>query len=413
MAKIKITRLSVEKLPVPADKPQYHFDEILAGFAVRVSPKGIKTYLVQGRIRGSGKVERVTLGRHGVVTPEEARARAREILSNMAAGTAPQKKRDLVLVSEALNEWLDVQVAHKLKRRTASDYRIIAEKVLKPAFGSRPVAAIERADLAALHHDRRDTPRRSNYILAVARSFFSWCEDAGHRQPETNPAKRIKAYPENRRERFLSVDELASAAAAVSECERTGVLSIWAAAALRLCILTGARQGEIRLLRWREVDLERRLLLLEDSKTGRRPIYLSEPAVAILATLPRVMGNEYVIAGARAGEPYANLTNAWLKVRRVAGLDDVRLHDLRHTFASFGAADSMSLPMIGRLLGHRVPATTARYAHLAADPVVAANDRLGRRLLEVMSGGATDAGAGRETVQALPKPVEPGVEDDS
>ena len=383
MPKIKINRSTVEKLPRPdGEKPIYFFDTILPGFAVRVSPKGVKAFVVQGRARG--RMHRRNLGRFPVVSPEEARERARAMLSKMAAGKAPDQNLERVKVSLALDEWLKVHVKPKLKPRTALDYETIAKKVLKPALGSRYVADVERADIAKLHGDRCATPRRSNYILAIARSFFSYLEDAGYRDRDSNPAKRIKAFPENRRERFLTREELGQAAAAITAAEVSGAISLHAAAALRLCILTGARQGEIRALKWREVDLERGLLLLEDSKTGRKTIYLNAPALGILKMLPRIKGNEFVIVGELKGEPYRNLTRAWIKVRKLAKLPDVRLHDLRHTFASVGASESLSLPIIGRLLGHSVPATTARYAHLAADPVREANERIGERLAEVM-----------------------------
>ena len=394
--KIKLTRTTVDKLPAstrartdaagrpvlkngqPELAPEYYFDTLLTGFAVRVSPIGVKAFVVQGRVHG--QVHRKTIGRFPLMSPEDARRKARDVLLELANGQVPAKARRAVTVAEVLDEWLDVHVAGKLKPRTAVDYRSIATKVLVPSFGARSVGEVTRQDLAALHHARRDTPRRANYILAVARSFFSYCEDAGHRAFETNPAKRIKQYPDNRRERFLSDDELVAAFTGISALEDAGVISIFAAAALRMCLFTGARQGEMRILRWAEVDFKRRLLLLADSKTGRKPIFLSEPAVAILAGLPRVVGNPYVFVGEKPGDHYQNLTRAWGKVRRRAGLPDVRLHDLRHTFASVGASDGQSLPIIGTLLGHTVPATTARYAHLAASTIVAANDRIGRKL---------------------------------
>jgi len=139
-------------------------------------------------------------------------------------------------------------------------------------------------------------------------------------------------------------------------------------------------------LRWSEVDVERRMLRLGDSKTGAKPIWLSEPALEILAGLPRVADNPYVFPGDLPGEHYRNLTRAWYKVRDRAGLGDVRLHDLRHTFASTGAAAGLSLPIIGALLGHRVAATTQRYAHLGASPVAEANERIGARLADIMKG---------------------------
>ncbi len=391
MSAIKLTRTVVGRLPpAPGPGPVYYFDQVLKGFAVRVSPNGVKAYLVQGRV--GGKLRRIPLGRYPTVSPEDARKRAGAILNNMAEGKSPERARDKVTAGEALDQWLAVHVAHKLKPRTAEDYRRIVEQTLRPLFGDRPIAEIERADMAKLHHDKSGTPRRANYILATARSFFSFCEDQGYRPENSNPGKRIKHYPENRRERFLSADELARASAAIDAAERAGVVSIFAAAGLRLCILTGARQGEIRNLTWREVDLERRMLLLEDSKTGRRPIFLNEPAIAVLEALPHVAGNPHVIVGDKAGEPYQNLTRAWIKVRGGAGLADVRLHDLRHTYASFGASESLSLPILGRLLGHRVPATTARYAHLANDPVRAAGEKIGARLAEIMTGKPASGG---------------------
>lgn len=396
MARIKISRSVLDRLPVPPDgsPPVYYFDDILPGFAVRVSPRGVKAFLVQGRV--NGRTHRQPLGRYGKVTPEEARKRARLLLSDMAAGSAPEKPREAVLTGAVMDEWLDVHVAHKLKPRTGADYRDIVEKVLRPAFGGRPIEAIERKDLAALHHERRGTPRRANYILAVARSFFTYAEQAGHRPIDSNPARKIRQFPENRRERFLANDEIGRAAIAIGRAVNAGTISMHAGAGLMLCLLTGARQGEIRTLRWREVDFERRLLLLEDSKTGRKPIFLSQPAIQVLRALPRVAGNEYVIIGRNEGQPYDSLSRAWAKVRAFAGLDDVRLHDLRHTFASVGAAESLSLPMIGRLLGHNVPATTARYAHLAADPIHEANERIGQRIAGLIGAASEkdDDGAG-------------------
>ncbi|MEM8971917.1 MAG: site-specific integrase [Pseudomonadota bacterium] len=388
MSSIKISRSTIERLPVPEDgKPAYHFDQLLIGFGLRISPKGVRTYIAQGRV--NGRLVRKTIGRHPAVSPEEARQRARELLSNLAAGIAPEDNKPIVRVSDVLDEWLRFHVEAKLKPRTASDYRKITEQTLRPELGRHEICSVERAHIAKIHNDRQATPRRANYVLAVASSFFTFAEDSGHRPIDSNPARRIKPYPENRRERFLASDEVARAAQAISALEISGVLSIFAAAGLRLCLLTGARQGEIVALRWAEVDFERRLLLLEDSKTGRKPIYLSQPAIKVLEALPKVAGNPYVIAGEKPGQPYQNLTRAWMKVRVEAGLEDVRLHDLRHTFASFGAAEALSLPMIGKLLGHRVPATTARYAHLAADPVAEANERIGERLAQLMRGDPT------------------------
>jgi integrase len=159
-----------------------------------------------------------------------------------------------------------------------------------------------------------------------------------------------------------------------------------------LLALTGCRRGEIEGLRWRNVDFERGLLLLDDSKTGEKTVYLSPPALSILSGLPRFEGNEYVIAGTIAGQRTGALDKVWARVRQRAGLADVRLHDLRHSFASFGAGASFGLPIIGKLLGHSQPQTTARYAHLAADPLRRAADTIGATIAAAMRMDADERG---------------------
>ncbi len=155
-------------------------------------------------------------------------------------------------------------------------------------------------------------------------------------------------------------------------------------AAIRLLVLTGARLSEIRSLRWDEVDLERRAIRLRDSKTGEKTIHLSEAAVEVLEALPRLPDNPHVICGNRKGACLVNLQKPWRRIRAMAGLPDVRLHDLRHSFASVAAAQGLSLPMIGALLGHSQPATTARYAHLADDPVGRANAAVSEQIAHAM-----------------------------
>ena len=163
-------------------------------------------------------------------------------------------------------------------------------------------------------------------------------------------------------------------------------LDPFAVAAIRLLILTGARVHEILDLHWTYVDDERGLLNLPDSKTGKKSIYLSAAALSVLAALPRIEGNSYVIAGAKSGEPRADLKKPWGALSKAAGLEGVRLHDLRHSFASIGAGASLGLPIIGKLLGHSQPATTARYAHLDADPMRRAVDTIGATISAAMAG---------------------------
>jgi integrase len=188
-------------------------------------------------------------------------------------------------------------------------------------------------------------------------------------------------------ERFLSPKEIAQLATALAaEVDQTG--NPYPAAAIRLLLLTGARRSEIVGLRWSYVDVERRCLHLPDSKTGAKVIFLSPPALELLTRLPRDTANPFVFPGKRAASGIVGVDKIWFRVRAAAGLPDVRLHDLRHSFASMAAGGGLSLPVIGALLGHKHAATTARYAHLAADPLKAANDLIGKRIAEAMVASA-------------------------
>ena len=226
---------------------------------------------------------------------------------------------------------------------------------------------------------------------------------------EDNPAKGVQKYPDKSGERYLTSEEMLRLGEAIRDAETAGikrkpseskhapkrpenqrtVIDAWSAAALRLLIFTGCRLGEILNLRWNEVDLERGLLFLPNSKTGRKTVVLSSAAQSILAALPRL--GIYVIASETAGKenekPRADLKRPWSLVRARAGLDEVRLHDLRHSFASVGAGAGMGLPVIGKLLGHSQASTTQRYAHLDADPVRAAANTIANKIEEAMGDG--------------------------
>jgi integrase len=209
----------------------------------------------------------------------------------------------------------------------------------------------------------------------------------GVRPDGVNPCKHVEPFAESKRMRFLSAAEVAALGTALTEAERAGVTSAHVVAAIRLLMLTGCRKSEILTLRWDDVDIERALLQLRDSKTGQKVVYLNAPALQVLSELTPVDGHPFVIPGENEGEHANNIDHAWRKIRASAGLADVRLHDLRHSFASVAAGAGMSLPVIGALLGHRDAATTQRYAHLAADPLKQANDLIGARLMAAMSGG--------------------------
>ena len=231
------------------------------------------------------------------------------------------------------------------------------------------VDEVEREDVAELHHRLRDTPYMANTVVGVLSKMYRLAEAWDLVPAGCNPCRSVRRYRERARERFLTPEELRRLGRALREAEADG--SSWppAVAAVRLLLLTGCRKGEILTLRWEDVDLGTGELRLADTKTGPRAVPISSAAVRLLAGLPRRPGDPWVIPGRRPGTHLRAVDGAWWIVRARAGLADVRLHDLRHSFASRALALGESLPMIGRLLGHTQVETTARYAHLARDSV--------------------------------------------
>jgi len=281
------------------------------------------------------------------------------------------------------------------------------EKHVYPAIKSRRIVDVRRSDMAKLHSAMEATPSAANRVLAVVSSVWNWAARREEVSATANPCLRIERYAENARERFLTSEELARLGDALRLAETTGLewavdetkpkanrapkpesrlrtLDPFAVAAIRLLILTGARLREILDARWQHVDLERGVIFLPDSKTGKKPVYLSAAAQVVLAGLSRIEGNPHIIAGAKSGQPRADLKKPWAAVTKAAGLGGVRLHDLRHSFASFGAGASLGLPIIGKLLGHSQAATTQRYAHLDADPMRRAVDTIGATIAAAM-----------------------------
>src|SRR3954452_797579 len=215
--------------------------------------------------------------------------------------------------------------------------------------------------------------------------MFNLAEVWGLRPDGTNPRKHIKKYPEEKRQRFLSPAELKRVGEVLREMESEGVELASAVAATRLLILTGCRLSEIMTLQWDHVDVPGKALRLPDSKTGAKVVHLGQPAVEVLEKIERIERNPWVIVGAKPGARLTDLQPFWQRVRARAGLKDVRIHDLRHTFASTAVAGGQGLPMIGKLLGHTQVQTTARYAHLANEPIRIAADQVSSTLAAALA----------------------------
>ena len=371
MAKLTRTRISrrtVNNLSV--EKDTVFWDTELPGFGVRAYASGAKVYVVQTRTGGRSK--RLTLGRHGVLTPEEARRRAALAISRIKSGQAASVsavEANGPTVAELAERYLAEHVEVRLKPSTVKMIRMDLDRNILPAFGSLPIAAVDGERIAAVHSKLYRVPTMANRMVDTLSAMFSMAETWGLRPPGTNPCPGVVKYKRKPRERFLTEREFERLGQAIGELESKGRILPRAADALRLLMLTGCRCNEILRLRWDEVDLERNELRLTDSKTGRRTVPLSPAATRVLAARPRVDGDPWVIPGRFPGKPFRNIDRSWCKVRKRAELKDVRIHDLRHSFASRALALGESLPMIGKLLGHTRVQTTARYAHLAEESV--------------------------------------------
>jgi integrase len=409
----RISKSIVDEMVCPPGKDrEFLWDDGLSGFGVAAFPTGRKFYVVQ--YRQHGRTRRTTIGEHGRVTPAEARSEAKKLLGDVEKGADPiaQRKaaRAVRTFAEVAEDFLTSLVLRKRKPGTLRGYREMLDRHILPAIGSRRVVDVRRADMAKLHAKMANTPSRANRAVALVSAIWNWAANREEVAFADNPARGIERNREQGRERFLTTEELARLGDALAMAETEGLpytideskpnakhapkaekrrvkLDPYAVAALRLLILTGARLREILDARWSYVDSERGVLFLPDSKTGKKPVILSAPAQAVLADLAKLPGrgdNPHIVAGAKSGAPRADLKKPWAAVCRAAQLEGVRLHDLRHTFASYGAGAGLGLPIVGKLLGHTQAATTQRYAHLDADPLRRAADAIGAQIASAM-----------------------------
>ena len=368
----RITKRSVDAVKAGGTDTVY-WDGELTGFGLRVRRSGRKSYVVQTRI--AGKLCWFTIGPHGPLNPDQARARALEILACAKKGIDPRdadaRREAEPSMADLGRRFLEEYVPVHCKPSTREEYRRSVRLFVDPVIGELRVPEVQRKDIAALHHGLRDKPYQANRTLGVLSKMFSLAEVWGWRPDGSNPCRHVKRYKEHKRERFLSPEETERLGQVLREAEEEMPSAV---AAFRLLLLTGCRMSEIRDLRWDYVKDD--CIELPDAKTGGRVVPLGPEARAVLSAIPREEDNPWVIAGRLPGSHLTDLQRPWRRIRKQAGLEGVRIHDLRHSFASRALALGESLTMIGKLLGHTQVQTTARYAHLARDSIQTAAARI-------------------------------------
>ncbi|OUR77588.1 integrase [Alphaproteobacteria bacterium 46_93_T64] len=369
------------------EKEYFLWDDDLPGFGVRVMSSGRKSFLIQYRDSGR-RTRRISLGRYGTVTADEAKGTARELLSSVTRGGNPaedlRRKRGALTMIDLCERFMEDYVPSHCKESTAKEYRRCVDLFIAPAFGNVKAEDIDRPLIADLHHKYRNKPYQANRTLGVLSVMFNQAEIWGLRPDGSNPCRHVKKYEETKRERYLSPEELTGLGKALSKIEVKGTESQSAINCIRLLILTGCRLGEIQTLKWEYVQGSS--AWLPDSKTGAKRVYLGPAAVEVLNTIERLPNNPYVITGKLQGSYLTDMQKPWRRIRKVAKIEDVRMHDLRHSFASSAVGLGESLPMIGKLLGHQQVQTTARYAHLADDPIHNAADRVSTEIARLLGG---------------------------
>jgi integrase len=429
MATKKITAAAVEAM----ERGATLWDTEVRGFGVRYRARD-RIYLLKTRIKGKQRI--LTIGRdgRGAWGPEKARREAERLLGLVRDGKDIATERDEAKAAPTLAIFSERYLAEyarfqKKPRTIAEDERLLKLHLL-PALKDTKVRDIDKAAVARFHAGMKSTPVAANRALALLSAVMGWAEKVGARPDHSNPCRHIERYPEKPVERLLTAAELARLGDALDraaqpwtdasrvawreECERQAeaveipetrrdawiktrapmraTTEDWRAiATLRLLIFTGARLSEILTLRWAWLDIAQGVARLPDSKTGAKNLYLPPGALAVLAELPRLASNPFVLPGDRPGASFVGIQKPWQRVRALAGIPDLRIHDLRHAFASVAVAGGDSLFIVGKLLGHRQSSTTERYAHLAPDPVKAVADRTAERLADMLKRGSEGA----------------------
>lgn len=402
MPTVKLTKRVIKEAK-PSDKRYDLWDSEIKGFGLRVAPSGRKVYVLKYRTV-DGTQRKPVIGTDGALTLEQARKLANEMLSTVRSGGDPSRSRmdarKAPTVADVCERYLDEHARPNKKPLSVADDEGMIERYVKPRLGNRKIASIDFDDATNLHKQLEHIPVRANRVRSLMSKMLNLSEKWKYRPEHTNPYRHIPRNPERTVHRAMAEDEIANLAEVLRQAERgervenpdigepeSVAENPVAVAALRLLLFTGMRRNEALRLRWDEVDLKAGVLRLKDSKTGEKLVRLNSGARVVIEgqESERKLGNPFVFPSpVKPLRPLYDVKGVWSRIRKRAGLEDVRLHDLRHNFAAAAADGGLSLLQIGQLLGHRNPSTTARYADLVDDPAKRLAEQVGVILMESM-----------------------------
>ena len=366
MAKGKISSRTVSAFKGTAGKDMCLWDTEVKGFGLRVQPSGRRSYIYKFRTT-DGRRRNRKIGEPESLTAESARRIVLGMVSDAALGKMvidDKPKQKSITMRKMCDLYLeDYARLHKKPKSVEDDTRYI-EKDIKPRLGSKSLSEIRSKDIVKIHSSLAGTPIKANRLLALLSKIFNLSEEWEYRDANTNPTQHIRKYKETPRERFLTQDEIVNLEKVLADAERKNEVSPSVIHALRVLLMTGARLQEVLTMKWEYVDFEEGKINLPDSKSGKKTIWLSDKARDYINAIPHKRGNPFVFPGQRTGSRLVNLQKPWRKLREIAEIEDVRIHDLRHTYASLAVSQNLSLPIVGKLLGHKSAKSTERYAHL-------------------------------------------------
>lgn len=380
---MKLTKTVIDKTTYPQNARGTYilWDDDVSGFGVRIYPTGRKVFVIGYRHHGRWRI--ITLGKYGILTLDQARKMAREKLVDVVQGKDPAEEKARFhqgpTMKELAHDYLE-RHAKPHKRSWDEDEKRI-DRVIIPSLGKRLVASITRHDIASLHEKTGKTaPYEANRILALLSVMFEFARRMGYvPDNHSNPARCIEKFKEQKRDRWVKPEEMPRLAEAIDSEP-----NIYVREALWLYILTGARKSELLQAKWEDIDFARGELRLPRTKAGRiHYVPLSKAAIEILQSIPKLEGNPFILPGVN-GKHLVNIDKAWGRIRKAAGLEDVRLHDLRRTVGSWLATSGHSLHLIGKILNHSNVSTTEIYAHLSDDPVKRAMEEHGEKVLSIV-----------------------------